>query len=454
MQKKTPVSSSAAVSGPLSNGSGPGADFCPVCRGVGFIHPLLANGRPAYGRVIPCSCGDDEKRQNLTQASNLGALRNYTFENLAPGGRHGDARDQAYFCKAIEAAKQFAATPRGWLVLGGPCGAGKTHVAAAIANECLKHNMPVLFVTALDLLDQLRAAFAPDSQMPYDRIFDQVRNTPLLILDDLTIRASTPWAQEKLDQLLNHRFIHELPTVVTTEMLPEVMDGRWPSWLGESRLCQAYQLQDRGTGGDFGWSPGLKLQSGMKFANFDARRVNLPLEQQENLERAYRLALDFAKNPEGWLVFQGTTGSGKTHLAAAIVNYRYQAQQPADFVVVPEFLDHLRSTFSPDSKITYDQLFERVKNTPLLILDDFGEQSATPWAQEKLYQVINSRYNAQLPTVITTSRALEELESRISSRLADRKMSTAYGIMAPDYRTDLTAGQTKRGYRRGGRRGE
>ena len=132
----------------------------------------------------------------------------------------------------------------------------------------------------------------------------------------------------------------------------------------------------------------------MTFANFQ-RRVNLPPEQQENLEEAHRLAFEFAKSPEGWLVFMGVTGCGKTHLAAAIVNYRYQAGKPALFVVVPEFLDHLRSTFSPESKVSYDQLFESVKTAPLLVLDDFGEQSTTPWAKEKLYQVINYRYNAQ-----------------------------------------------------------
>jgi DNA replication protein DnaC len=194
----------------------------------------------------------------------------------------------------------------------------------------------------------------------------------------------------------------------------------------------------------------------MTFASFDYRRVTSQ-EQQDNLERAYRLALEFAKSPEGWLVFQGVTGCGKTHLAAAIVNFRYQAGKPALFVVVPEFLDHLRSTFSPESKVTYDQMFERVKTTPLLVLDDFGEQSTTQWAQEKLYQVINYRYNAQLPTVITTSRALEELEGRISSRLADHKMSTPFAILAPDFRTDIrSTGTVKRQYQKRGRtsRGE
>jgi DNA replication protein DnaC len=100
-------------------------------------------------------------------------------------------------------------------------------------------------------------------------------------------------------------------------------------------------------------------------------------------------------------------------------------------------------------------MFERVKTSPVLVLDDFGEQSTTPWAQEKLYQVINYRYNAQLPTVVTTSKSLEELEGRISSRLADHKTSTPFALMAPDYRTDIrSTNQTKRPYvKKGGARG-
>ena len=56
---------------------------------------------------------------------------------------------------------------------------------------------------------------------------------------------------------------------------------------------------------------------------------------------------------------------------------------------------------------------------PMLVLDEFGEQSTTPWAQEKLYQVINYRYNARLATVITTTLSFDEIESRVSSRMVD-----------------------------------
>jgi DNA replication protein DnaC len=173
------------------------------------------------------------------------------------------------------------------------------------------------------------------------------------------------------------------------------------------------------------------------------------MEQQQNLEMAFNTARDFAESPDGWLILAGENGCGKTHLAAAIVNYRYKLGKPALFVVVPDFLDHLRSTFSPDSKITYDQLAEAVRTAELLVFDDFGEQASTPWVQEKLYQVINYRYNARLATVVTTSLTLGEMDTRIRSRFIDKKVSNAFHITVPDYRGDSRS--EKKTYR-GGRK--
>jgi len=182
----------------------------------------------------------------------------------------------------------------------------------------------------------------------------------------------------------------------------------------------------------------LKLLRNMTFENFDPNRANLTPEQRHNLGRVYKLAKSFADEPEGWIVFQGTNGCGKTHLAAAIGNYQLKRGKPVLFIFVPDFLDHLRSTFSPDSKVTYDEFFDKVKTSSLLILDDFGEQASTPWAQEKIYQVISHRYNDRLPTVITTCLSLEEIELRISSRLIDGNVGTVFGITVPDYRGDHT----------------
>jgi len=273
-----------------------------------------------------------------------------------------------------------------------------------------------------------------------------------LILDDLGTQASTPWAQEKLDQLLTHRFNYELPTVITSENSPEQMEPRLRSRIVNEKICQAFLLEEDNGIADYCWHESLELQKNMTFSTFDPRRINLPHEQQDNLAKAFETALNFATEPDGWLLFMGGTGCGKTHLAAAIVNFRYQAQQPASFIVVPEFLDQLRSTFSPESKTSYDQLFKHIKTSPLLVLDDFGAQNDTPWEKEKLYQIINYRYNAQLPMVITTNLRLEELETRVSSRLADPKVSTPFNITVPDFRTSIgSTGQIKRPYQKRGR---
>lgn len=402
---------------------------------------------------------DKERLAYLQRYSNLGALTRLTFENLNPQGRSGNPASQQLFRQAYEAAKAFAAAPERWLILTGPSGCGKTHVGAAIANERLRQGLPVFFINTSDLLDHLRSAFSPSSEIPYDQFFDQVRNVPLLVLDDLGLRTSTPWAKEKLDQLLNYRHSRALPTVIVVITPIELLDERIRTRLTDPQLCQAYLLEGMETSTlEYGWEPKFELQKSMTFETFHWKRVNLSEELRErgytlpevrqNLEEAYRLALEFAKSPDGWLVFQGNYGCGKTHLAAAIANYRYQSGKPALFLVIPEFLDHLRSTFSPESKVSYDQLFESVKNTPLLIMDDFGEQSSTPWAQEKLYQVINYRYNARLATVITTSCSLDEIESRIGSRLVDPKISTFFQILATDYRGDRLSQSTKRTPRR------
>jgi len=128
-------------------------------------------------------------------------------------------------------------------------------------------------------------------------------------------------------------------------------------------------------------------------------------------------------------------GCGKTHLAAAIANYRVEKGQQVFLVVVADLLDHLRSTFAPDSHITYDMLFDHIKNAELLILDDLGAHSTSPWAQEKLFQLLNHRYNGRFPTVITTSLAPSELPSAaLASRIGDPSVSLPIVIDAPDYR--------------------
>jgi DNA replication protein DnaC len=135
-------------------------------------------------------------------------------------------------------------------------------------------------------------------------------------------------------------------------------------------------------------------------------------------------------------------GTGKTRIAAAIGNYRIDRGEPAVFMVVPELLDHLRAAYSPRSEIGYDELFESLKNTPLLILDELGVETATPWAREKLYQLINHRYNCRLPTVITMNVEAEPVDERLWSRINDRQLTTICEVRARDHRTGQDPGKS------------
>jgi DNA replication protein DnaC len=96
-------------------------------------------------------------------------------------------------------------------------------------------------------------------------------------------------------------------------------------------------------------------------------------------------------------------------------------------------LDHLRASFNPNSQVSLDQRFEEIKNARILILDDLGTHSATPWAKEKLYQLFNYRYVAELPTVITSSLTPDELDPRIQSRLVDTRLTRFVTLATPAF---------------------
>src|SRR5258708_8487822 len=164
-------------------------------------------------------------------------------------------------------------------------------------------------------------------------------------------------------------------------------------------------------------------------------------EQKRYLNIAADRAYHYAEMPTGWLLLRGTYGTGKTHLAAAIANYRLDLGEPVLFITAPDLLDYLRSTYGPSSEIGYDERFEQFRTAPLLVLDDLGAESQTPWALEKLYQLFSYRHTSKLPTVITINKAPETFDPRIYSRLVDKNLTDSIGLEVPDRRLPSTAWQ-------------
>jgi DNA replication protein DnaC len=428
-----------------------GRPDCPLCQGMGYVRLDVPIDHPDFGKLFPCTCRAREiqaqRSETLKLSSNLTTLERFTFKTFRPEGHSLSPELQTNLRRAYETALAYAQHPEGWLLLRGGYGCGKTHLAAAIANVALDKGAPVIFVTVPDLLDYLRAAYAPTSPTSYDRRFEEVRTAPLLVLDDLGTEHATPWALEKLFQLLNYRYMADLPTVITTNRDLEDMEPRLRSRLGDPELVQIATIlapDFRGAGVDHTESNlnTLALYTDMTLDDFDLRRGELDSEQVDSLERALAQAWAFADNPVGWLTFTGVSYCGKTHLAAGIANERARAGRPVLFVFVPDLLDHLRAAFNPQSPVTYDKRFEEVRRAPFLVLDDLGRESATQWAQEKLFQLLNYRYIAKLPTVITTMRRIEDLDTQLHTRLLDVSRCIVFSILAPAYRGERAAPRT------------
>lgn len=424
---------------------------CPICGGAGFLRRDVPVDHPDFGRAIPCDCKTRETQQaslnDLRKGSGLAPLSQMTFETFRPDGIGLNPDRRKNLREAFETARRFARDARGWLLLKGGYGSGKTHLAAAIANDRLARGEPVLFVVVPDLLDHLRATFAPTSRMTYDDRFEAIRSTPFLILDDLGAQSATAWAQEKLFQLLNHRYNAQLTTVITMNRELEEIDPRLRSRLGDATLCTivtilAPDFRQGDIDANGSGVSNLALYGEMTFDKFDLRGDELKGDERDNLRRVFHIAQDYAAHPQGIIVFTGEYGCGKTHLAASIANAIAQRGNPVQFVIVPDLLDHLRAAFAPGSATSYDQRFEKTRTAPFLVLDDFGTENATPWSREKLFQIIDFRYLSGLPTIITIHREAQ-IDPRIQTRIFDLARSSVNEISAPSYRTTHRRTQAK-----------
>ena len=344
------------------------------------------------------------------------------------------------FRNALNSAVAFAEQPAGWLTLVGPSGSGKTYLAAAIANRRIELGDPALFITAADLIDYLRSGFDDDADQPFVDLFEQVRNTPLLALDDLPTRPSTPWTQERLFQLLASRHAARLPTVVTLRgdpnRLDEFLRTRLESPDGFGRVHRLGRISGA-TGRSIGTIP-PNMRARMTFAKFDpAGNGRLTDYQQRSLHAAKSYVQRWANNPHGWLRLHGSYGVGKTHLAVAAAGEREDRGDDVFFATVADLLDYLRATFAPDSEVNHDDLLDRIRTADVLVLDDMGAERSTPFAEDKLFQIVGYRYEERLPTIITTSQQIETIASarpRIASRLQDSIVVEEMAMEAPDFR--------------------
>ena len=150
---------------------------------------------------------------------------------------------------ALEGARAFLCQKLAWLTLCGTLGLGKTHIAVAIGWEWLEQGRVCRYAQVGRLLERLRRTYDFTSEQAFElreprfeTVFGWYCDTPLLILDDLGTEKLTDWAAEKLDTLVDHRYIRGLPLVVSTNLLLSELPPRIADRLQDRRLGRVVTL--------------------------------------------------------------------------------------------------------------------------------------------------------------------------------------------------------------------
>lgn len=214
----------------------------------------------------------------------------------------------------------------------------------------------------------------------------------------------------------------------------------WYEGIVKSNTIKAQQLKESS-------NLGARF-SNRTFANFDRRRDERAFSacvgyaNKDNLfrmesraDKEFTLEAKKLKDEDRYrngLILMGSSGNGKTHLAASIANCLADRGIMCQFGTFSDFLEELRQEFSSDTRT----MLAKLKTVPMLVIDDLGQEKRTEWTQQVLYDIVNYRYEHLLPLVITTNFNVDSLANHVGGAVMSRflEMCSLVETQGNDYR--------------------
>ncbi len=189
---------------------------CNICHDRGLI---LLDHKTAR----PCECMRQRLLERQLKASRITeSFRAKTFENFHPDSSTPEVRSM--WSSARHYVRQLEEGDLGennWLVLLGVPGSGKTHLCMAVANRALKTGLTVAYIPHVEVMEELLAALKT-SAGTHART-EEIKKADLLLWDDFLKgrEAPIPWVMETIFLIVNYRYLHGLPTIISSERTPE-----------------------------------------------------------------------------------------------------------------------------------------------------------------------------------------------------------------------------------------
>ena len=174
-----------------------------------------------------------------------------------------------------------------------------------------------------------------------------------------------------------------------------------------------------------------KLAEIRRAAHIPIKLTNCTFEswvERPGEDKAYRASKRFAdtfpKIKQG-LIFVGNTGSGKTHLATAILNAVLDKGYSGRFYRAADIPIDIQASYNSNSISEYEIMLQ-LKTVKLLVLDDLGADKMTEFDRGIIHSIIDSRINYCLPTIITTNVPPDKMSDILDSRTVDRLLGSDF----------------------------